>query len=261
MYLFRKKLITVVFELKLSGSLRLTLFSSVSVFWRRKGEERGWRVLGFKTPHSCLTWTRTTEHTDTGRHTPYVHFYPWSTISTAHDYIHVYPHLCNKTVEFYPWSHFKLPSCIGCIPYLQIHKIVQFTGCVRTCYFFFFFFFAHFLKNVENVLWMSSNADKDGQVFKKNLWDFFLHFDPGSKRRYSYWTSSDSRNHCSLSANQMKWLFNELFRSNSCHRVECMSHLFCTAILYILWMDKNKRFWLCVLVCVCVNEDFEHFRV
>lgn len=26
---------------------------------------------------------------------------------------------------------------------------------------------------------MSSNADKDEQVFKKNLWDFFLHFDPG----------------------------------------------------------------------------------
>lgn len=127
--------------------------------------------------------------------------------------------------------------------------------------FFLFFIFAHFLKNVEKVLWMTSNADKDGQVFKKNLWDFFLHFDPGSKRRYSYWTSSDSRNHCSLSENQMKWLFNELFRSNSCHRVECMSHLFCTAILYILWMDKNKRFWLCVLVCVCVNEDFEHFRV
>lgn len=26
---------------------------------------------------------------------------------------------------------------------------------------------------------MSSNADNDEQVFKKNLSDFFLHFDPG----------------------------------------------------------------------------------
>lgn len=167
MYLFRKKLITVVFELKLSGSLRLTLFSSVSVFWRRKGEERGWRVLGFKTPHSCLTWTRTTEHTDTGRHTPYVHFYPWSTISTAHDYIHVYPHLCNKTVEFYPWSHFKLPSCIGCIPYLQIHKIVQFTGCVRTCYFFFFFFFHIFWKMWKTCSEWAVMLTRTGRFLKK----------------------------------------------------------------------------------------------
>lgn len=99
--IYLKKLITVVFELKLSGSLRLTLFSSVSVFWRRKGEERCWGVLGFKTPHSCLTWTRTTEHTDTGRHTPHVHFYPWSTISTAdtaHDYIHVHMHALKLSI-------------------------------------------------------------------------------------------------------------------------------------------------------------------
>lgn len=32
-------------------------------FWRRKGEERRWGVLGFKTTHCCLTWTRTTEQT------------------------------------------------------------------------------------------------------------------------------------------------------------------------------------------------------
>lgn len=174
MYLFKKKLITVVFELKLSGSLRLTLFSFVSVFWRRKGEERGWGVLGFKTPHSCLTWTRTTEHTDTGRHTPHVHFYPWSTISTAdtaHDYIHVHMQ-CNKTGEFYPWSHFKLS--LGRIHASVASHICRFIRSYslqvvweHVTFFFFLFLFAHFLKNVEKVLWMSSNADNDEQVFKK----------------------------------------------------------------------------------------------
>lgn len=170
-------------------------------------------------------------------------------------YIHIY---ANKTVEFYPWSHFKLSSCIGCIPYLQIYKIVQFTS--------FLGFFLHiFWKMWKKCSEWAVMLTRTSRFLKKPV-RFLFTFWPwsnirGSKRRYSYWTSSDSRNHCSLSANQMKWLFNELFRSNSCHRVECMSHLFCTAILYILWMDINKRFWLCVLVCVCVNEDFEHFRV
>lgn len=38
-------------------------------FWRRKGEERCWGVLRLKTTHSCITWTRTTEHTETQAYT------------------------------------------------------------------------------------------------------------------------------------------------------------------------------------------------
>lgn len=96
------------------------------------------------------------------------------------------------------------------------------------------------------------------RFLKTNLSDFFLHFDPGQ----IYMAPKDVTHiehpvTVVITAAFQQWLFNELFRSNSCHRVECMSHLFCTAILYILWMDKNKRFWLCVLLCVCVSEDLK----
>lgn len=49
-------------------TLRLTLFSFVSVFSRTKGEERCWGVLELKAIHSCITWTRTNEHTDIYTH-------------------------------------------------------------------------------------------------------------------------------------------------------------------------------------------------
>lgn len=44
------------------SSRRKRLSDSTS---RRKGEERCWGALGLKTTHSCITWTRTTEHTQT----------------------------------------------------------------------------------------------------------------------------------------------------------------------------------------------------
>lgn len=63
-------------KLRKKLALRLTLFSFVSVFSRTKGEERCWGVLELKAIHSCITWTRTNEHTDIYTH----HF----TVPTRH---------------------------------------------------------------------------------------------------------------------------------------------------------------------------------